>query len=58
MNIELSERSNGNLSLFILEGTIDELIEYLESKKAEGFTAFEVIDNGFRGETDYVLSFS
>ena len=55
--IKSNERRNGALSLFMLEGNIDDLIEYLQSKKAEGKTEFEVDDEGFRSETDYVLIF-
>lgn len=52
------ERNDNQIACFMLQGSIDELIEYLEMKKKEGFISFEVYDDGFRDSEDYILQFN
>ena len=52
------ERSDNTIACFMLEGSIDELIECLELKKKEGFTSFEIYNDGIRDSEDYILQFN
>jgi len=55
--IKDDETKEGTLPLEFLRGSIDDLIEYLQYKKEEGKTEFEVDDDGIRDNVYYVLSF-
>lgn len=55
--LKLEERDINTIPCFMLDGSIDEFIEYLQLKKEEGFSSFEIYDDGIRDSEDYVLKF-